>query len=232
MKITPLEIRQKSFERNLRGYDKDDVHAFLNSLSQEWERTLDELKELRMRLENSEREVSKLREVETTLYKTLKTAEDTGASVVEQANKKAELHLREAQLQADTLLSDARNTARQTTEEAERRAQQMLGEVEQRFRELIQQYRAAIQHRDSLAGDLGRIAQELADRSERLRRFDEGFQPEVLLSGIRQESRTKAPEPLPTAKPMETQAAPATVPNPPKSESKAANEGSFFDQIS
>ncbi|MEY4931055.1 MAG: DivIVA protein, partial [Bacteroidota bacterium] len=27
MKITPLEIRQKAFEKVLRGYDKDEVNA-------------------------------------------------------------------------------------------------------------------------------------------------------------------------------------------------------------
>ena len=49
MKITPLEIRQKTFERTLRGYDKDEVNAFLLSLSQEWERNSDEIKELKDR---------------------------------------------------------------------------------------------------------------------------------------------------------------------------------------
>src|SRR6187402_2835014 len=98
MKITPLEIRQKSFERTLRGYDKDEVNAFLLSLSQEWERIQDEVKELKMKFEHAEREVVKHREVENTLYRTLKTAEDTGASVVEQANKSAALLLGESQL--------------------------------------------------------------------------------------------------------------------------------------
>ena len=96
MKITPIEIRQKSFERTLRGYDKDEVNAFLQTLSQEWERTVDECKELRIKLEATEKEVGKLREVESSLFKTLKTAEDTGANTIEQANKTAELILRPA----------------------------------------------------------------------------------------------------------------------------------------
>ena len=44
MKITPLEIRQKTFEKNIRGFDKDEVNAFLISLSSEWEKLLDEIK--------------------------------------------------------------------------------------------------------------------------------------------------------------------------------------------
>ena len=46
MKVTPLEIRKKSFEKVFRGYDKDEVNAFLVSLSQAWEKVMDENKEL------------------------------------------------------------------------------------------------------------------------------------------------------------------------------------------
>ena len=45
MKITPIEIRQKTFEKVFRGYDKEEVQAFLQSLSQEWERLNAELRE-------------------------------------------------------------------------------------------------------------------------------------------------------------------------------------------
>ena len=74
MKITPAEIRQKEFERNFRGYDKDEVNAFLQTMSQEWERILEENREMRYRLDASQKEVEKLREVDSSLYKTLKTA--------------------------------------------------------------------------------------------------------------------------------------------------------------
>ena len=35
MKITALEIRKKSFEKNFRGYDKDEVDVFLKEVSEE-----------------------------------------------------------------------------------------------------------------------------------------------------------------------------------------------------
>src|SRR5687767_6727784 len=121
MRITPLEIRQKTFEKNFRGYEKDEVHAFLLTLSQEWERIVDENKEFRIKLEAAEREVTKLREVEGSLYKTLKTAEDTGASVIDQAKKAAELHLKESQLRAEALMNEAKSKAKDTIEESENR---------------------------------------------------------------------------------------------------------------
>ena len=111
MKITPLEIRQKSFEKKLRGYDKDEVSAFLLSLSNEWERVLDENKEYKIKLDQAQKEVQKLREVESSLFKTLKTAEDTGANLIDQANKTAELHMKEVQMNADALMSEAKSKA-------------------------------------------------------------------------------------------------------------------------
>ena len=59
MRVTPLEIRQKTFEKHFRGYDKDEVNGFLLTLSQEWERIVDENKELRIKLEATDREVTK-----------------------------------------------------------------------------------------------------------------------------------------------------------------------------
>jgi cell division initiation protein len=189
MKITPLEIRQKAFEKVLRGYDKDEVNAFLLTLSQEWERVLDETKEARIKLETTEREVSKLREVESSLFKTLKTAEDTGASVIEQANKTAELILRENQLNADALLSEAKTKAKNTIEEAEMLSRQMLDEMEERLKSLGQHYKTLELHRDNLLSDLKRLAGETLDRVERAKSASRDFDPDRHLALAKRESK-------------------------------------------
>ena len=189
MKITPLEIRQKAFEKVLRGYDKDEVNAFLLTLSQEWERILDDTKEARIKLETTEREVSKLREVESSLFKTLKTAEDTGASVIEQANKTAELILRENQLNADALLSEAKTKAKNTLEEAEMLSRQMLDEMEERLKSLGQHYKTLELHRDNLLSDLKRLAGETIDRVERAKTTSRDFDPDKHLALAKRESK-------------------------------------------
>ncbi len=189
MKVTPLEIRQKTFERTLRGYDKDEVNAFLLSLSQEWERMNDESKELKMKLDACEREVSKLREVETSLFKTLKTAEDTGANVVDQAKKSAELYVREAQISADALLNEAKDKAKNTIEEADVMSKQLLGEMEDNLRELVQQYKVMESQRNNLVDDLTRMANEALDRAERIRQTAKNFNAEDHLVLARREVR-------------------------------------------
>ena len=189
MKVTPLEIRQKTFERTLRGYDKDEVNAFLISLSQEWERMQDEMKELRVKQELADKEVSKLREVESSLYKTLKTAEDTGANVIGQANKSAELMLREAQLKSESLLNESKAKAKNTIEEADAASREMLGEMEDRIKALTEQYKTFELHRDNLLSDLKRLAAETIDRVERAARVNKSFDIEQHVASAKREAK-------------------------------------------
>ncbi|MFN0049619.1 MAG: DivIVA domain-containing protein [Cytophagales bacterium] len=129
MKVTPLEIRQKTFEKGFRGYEKEEVDAYLLTLSVEWEKMQEDQREQKHKIESLEREVQKMREVESSLYRTLKTAEDTGTHVIEQANKSAELILREAQMNADALLNDAKYNTKNLQEEAELKVKTMVEEA-------------------------------------------------------------------------------------------------------
>lgn len=188
MRITPLEIRQKTFEKNFRGYERDEVHAFLLTLSQEWERIVDENKELKFKYESTEREIQKLREVESSLYKTLKTAEDTGANVIEQARKAAELHLRESQLKAEQLIGEAKTKARDTIEESEMRAKQIIADMEERLRILVEQYKKLESARDDMLSELKRLASEVMDKVERFKAGSRDFDPERHLAEVKREA--------------------------------------------
>ncbi|MCG8474081.1 MAG: DivIVA domain-containing protein [Cytophagales bacterium] len=178
MKVTPLEIRQKTFEKNFRGYDKEEVEAFLLSLSQEWEKLLDKNKDLTLRLETANRELEKLHEVETTLYKTLKTAEDTGQNIMEQAEQKAALKKRESELDAERMLNEARAEATQMIEDAEIRSDQLISEVEgqarqasgsmmELLREMEFHYRELCEGRDGVLADLHRMTEDLQGRLDK-----------------------------------------------------------------
>jgi cell division initiation protein len=176
MRITPIEIRQKEFEKKLRGYDKDDVNAFLKTLSSEWERIVDENKELKIKLEQSEKEVMKLREVESSLFKTLKTAEDTGANLVDQANKAAELHLKEAEINADAILNESKAKSKAVIENAEQKAKEMILEMQDAIKALEKNYQSIENQRDNLISELTGLANDVKERVKRTtltyKRFD------------------------------------------------------------
>lgn len=178
MKITPIEIRQKVFEKKLRGYDKDEVQAFLQSLSNEWERVLDENKEYKIKLDQAEKEVQKLREVENSLFKTLKTAEDTGANLVEQANKAAELHLKETQINAEALMRESKSKASAIIEQAEVQAKEMIDEMQEALKDLEKNYRSIENQRDNLLGELKILSADIMERLDRSSRQSEPFKVE------------------------------------------------------
>lgn len=189
MRITPLEIRQKSFEKNFRGYDKDEVNAFLLTLSQEWERALDDAKECRIKLEAAEREVAKLREVESSLYKTLKTAEETGANVIEQARQAAELHLRESHMRAEGMLNEAKSKAKDTIEEADAKSKEILADMEDRLKVIVDQYKRLESSRDDLMADMKRIAGDALERVERAKAQAKNFDADQYLKNVRNENK-------------------------------------------
>lgn len=241
MKITPLEIRQKAFEKNFRGYNQDEVNAFLQTLSQEWERVGDENKELRLKLEISEREVLKLREVESSLFKTLKTAEDTGANVIEQARQAADLNMRESQLKADAMLNEAKVKARNTIEEAEVKSKQTLVEMEDRLKAMVENYKKLESTRDELLLELKRISQDTIERVERIKNAQRSFDAD---QHVKQASKEIKKTISPNIE-FKSTPAPVELPSPPTNEeeeqivaksllaelnSRKATK-SFFDEI-
>jgi cell division initiation protein len=167
MKITPLDIRQKSFENKFRGYDKDEVQAFLNSLSHEWERVQDEYKEMKIRYEGIQKEVEKLRQVESSLYKTLKTAEDTGAHLVEQANKKADLLVKEAQMNANDTVNKAQEKAKFIVENAEKTAKTILEEMKDAIRSVETDFHRLDSIKESLLSELKNLANDTLEKVEK-----------------------------------------------------------------
>ena len=167
MNITPLEIRQKAFETHFRGYDKDEVDAFLLSLSQEWERLNGNMRDHQIRMESTEKELNKLREVESSLFKTLKTAEDTSNNMISQANKSAELQMRETLMNTEALVNDARVLAKDMIDEAEAAIKDSYELMKDQVKALEQDFKALENHRESLISELKSLSASVLERAER-----------------------------------------------------------------
>ena len=241
MKITPLEIRQKSFEKKLRGYDKDEVNGFLQSLSQEWEQVQEEVKELRLRNDAAEKEIKQLREVENSLFKTLKTAEDTGANMIDQATKTAELHMRETQMNADALLNEAKTKARTLIDDADARARGILEKMDQDLQTLKMEYRSLENLRDIIITELRNLSNDTLSRVDKIEtkasqdaaavkeRMKEtaaeiAEQTEALQKNIEETKPPAIPEPQATA-------APVAEPEPGKEPAEAKAEIDWTEPV-
>ncbi|AFM42618.1 DivIVA domain protein [Desulfosporosinus acidiphilus SJ4] len=97
MQMTPLDIRNKQFNKGLRGYQCGDVEKFLEAVSQEFESAYAENFELREKVKALENEISHFRQLETTLQQTLVLAQQTAEEVKQAARHEAELLLKEAE---------------------------------------------------------------------------------------------------------------------------------------
>lgn len=163
MKITALEIRKKSFEKNFRGYDKEEVDAFMSELSTEWEKLVAENEELQRKLDQSNKEATKLKEVEASLFRTLKTAEDTGASIIEEANEAADHIVNEAHQNAEAMLNDAKTQSRNLIDSAESKGKQIMAELKNDVSDLVNGYESLIHQRELILKNLKKLAEDIED---------------------------------------------------------------------
>lgn len=167
MKITPIEIRQHTFEKSLRGYRTEEVDAFLSSLSQEWERVVGDQRMLKMQLELAEKELNKLKEVELTLFKTLKTAEDTSSQITDQATKAADQHLAEARRKADEMLADARKKSAMMIQDAQNQARYLKDNILNDLKAMEHDFKAMERYKDTLVNQIKTLSANALDSVDR-----------------------------------------------------------------
>lgn len=166
MNITPIEIRQKEFERHFRGYDKDEVNAFLHTLSQAWERLLQENREKSARLEEAEKDVEKVREVEGSLFRTLRTAEDTSSEIVNKAQRAAEEMQQEAERQCQEIIEEAHQRANAMVRDAEAQAEAIVRGVRERVAQLKKEATEVEGRRRYALTQLQELAQQIVQQVE------------------------------------------------------------------
>lgn len=107
MRITPLDIQQKQFPMKFRGFDVEEVYAFLEVIREEMEELLRENASLKEGVYRAESHIKEYKDMETTLRETLMTAQQMVEDYKTNARKEAELLIKEAELRADSLYKEA-----------------------------------------------------------------------------------------------------------------------------
>jgi len=179
MKISAIDIRKHTFEKIFRGYDPDEVDAFLNSLSQEWERFSSENGLLKMQLEYAERELSKLKDIESTLFRTLKSAEDVSRQIEKEAKELAEKTVAESKLKAEETISEAEQRTGQIIQDTEDRLKRFKEEFAAEVKIQERDFRAIENFRDNLVVQLASLANNTIETVER---FEQKYDKESVLN--------------------------------------------------
>lgn len=105
--ITPMDIHNKTFSGQIRGYSKYEVNAFLEELASDYEKIYREHRVMEEEMDTIRTKLRNYEKMESTMSHTLVMAQETADNVKKNAHKEAELSIQEAQSEAQKIVSDA-----------------------------------------------------------------------------------------------------------------------------
>ncbi len=150
MSIRPIDVRRKEFKSGFRGYDANQVDDFLDGVADEFERTYAENRRLSEELTVLKGRLEQFEELEGAIREALVHAQQVARDLRRNANREAELVVREAKERAHRILADssARVERVQESYEVLRKAKQ---DFNNDFRHLLKTYAAVLDNADILS---------------------------------------------------------------------------------
>lgn len=137
MKLSPLDVRKQEFSRAVRGYDADEVRAFLQTVAGQMEDLIDEQLRAQSELEEFKGKMGHLEHVQEALQATLEMARQNAEETRKAALKKAEMIIHEAHLKGEEILKRGENDVRKTRDE--------IARIEAKRDELIVRFRSMLE---------------------------------------------------------------------------------------
>jgi DivIVA domain-containing protein len=110
--LTPLDVRRYEFGKALRGYDPERVNQFRDQVAEELERLSRINQELESRARGFHEQLKAFRDRDKAINDALVTAQQLRGDIREQADKEAQLILREARAEAERIVDGARSEIR------------------------------------------------------------------------------------------------------------------------
>ena len=108
MRITALDIRQQQFSVRLRGFDRQEVEAFLEDVAEDYESVVKENTLLKEQLAALEERSRNITEHERTLQDTLVTTHRLTEEMKQAAKREAEMIVRDAEMRGEKAVEDMR----------------------------------------------------------------------------------------------------------------------------
>ena len=104
--ITPLDIENKKFQKQMKGYNVDEVDEFLDQLTVDYEKLYKENATLKEEVETNKKDLEHYKSIERTLQNTLVMAQTTADDIKNVAKQQAEQLVRDAQADAQKAVDE------------------------------------------------------------------------------------------------------------------------------
>jgi cell division initiation protein len=108
MKLSPNGIKTQQFKRVLRGYDIEEVQAFLERVADETELLQAENETTLKQIEALKEKIKQFRKIEMNLQDTLTNTQESSSKSIEAAKKHSALMIKEAELKAAQIVEKAK----------------------------------------------------------------------------------------------------------------------------
>jgi DivIVA domain-containing protein len=165
-RLTPLDVRKTDFRKSVRGYDKLEVEDFRSRVADELERVLRERLQLEERLRITIDQLKDYRQREKAMNDALVAAQQMRAETREQAEREAQMIVREAEADAERRLDRARRELERLDASGQQLAQRHHAYLTS-LRTLVDRQRAEL---EALAGSealtFGKVAGSIAPAAE------------------------------------------------------------------
>jgi cell division initiation protein len=107
MRLSAIDIKKQEFRKTFRGYDPGEVEAYMETVANEVEKLFREIEahkekisDLEKEKEELQKEIQVFKDNEKTFQKAIVKSQDMSESVLENANKRAELIIKESEILA------------------------------------------------------------------------------------------------------------------------------------
>lgn len=148
--IRPIDIQEKEFSRAVRGFKEEEVNAFLDEITLDLERLLNELRETKEENSRLVEELERHRGSEGTVVETLEAAKSLMADISASAERRADILLKNAELDAELIKKEARDEAEDLARESEALRARFVS-FRSKYKQLLE---AELQRFDSLSMEI------------------------------------------------------------------------------
>lgn len=115
--ITPMDIQNQEFSKGVRGYREEEVDSFLDLVTVDLEKLINENAGLKEQLKALNGELSRYRNTESMVLETLEAAKSLMGDISASAERRAEILLKNAELDADRITREARESSERLHDE-------------------------------------------------------------------------------------------------------------------
>lgn len=129
MALTPLDIHNKKFSKKLRGYDTDEVNAFLDQVISDYQDLLKQNADLQKQIQDANDKIQYFTDLKDALNQSIIVAQDAADRVKSNAQREANIIQSEAEKQARNMVDDSTDKANHILQEASEKARQITLET-------------------------------------------------------------------------------------------------------